>query len=233
MSLFVACLPFCEKPRTRKRRQRVGEHRADAPQHLPIRPQISSPIIASVKSDEQLMAEYARGDRAAFDELFQRHAPVVLRVLRRQLRRPEEAQDLLQQTFLQLHRNRADYDPERALRPWLFTIALNLKREYFRRVARRPESALDLATSEMRSAGPREQEQMEAAQAVTFALNALSEDQREVISLHWLGGIPLPEIAEIVGASVSAVKVRAHRGYKAMRAALESDAGVTQLDPPP
>jgi RNA polymerase sigma-70 factor (ECF subfamily) len=64
-----------------------------------------------------------------------------------------------------------------------------------------------------------------AAQAVRFALERLPEAQREVIALHWFGGVPLPEVAEVVGASLSAVKVRAHRGYAAMRQILENDPG--------
>jgi len=182
-------------------------------------------MLARVLSDEELMARYVGGHQSAFDELFRRHSQVLLRVLQRQLRRPQDAQDLLQQTFLQLHRNRRDFDTSRPLRPWLFTIAMNLKREYFRRAARKPETPLDPG-QEFRhpSESPRGQERSEASEAVSFALSRLTEDQREVISLHWLGGIPLPEVAEIVGASVSAVKVRAHRGYAAMRKALDADA---------
>ena len=50
-------------------------------------------------------------------------------------------------------------------------------------------------------------------------------DQAEVIALHWLDGLSFPEVAEVVGATLSAVKVRAHRGYAAMRAYLDRDVG--------
>lgn len=173
-----------------------------------------------MRSDEELMAAYVRGDASAFRELFDRHAPVLLRVLRHQLKRPEDAQDLVQQTFLHLHRSRNDFREGAELRPWLFTIALNLKREYFRRAARKPEAPLELEAEAGPAVGPRGQEQAEAANEVSYAFAHLPEDQREVIALHWLGGVPLPQVAELVGASVSAVKVRAHRGYAAMRRAL-------------
>src|SRR5438128_1919265 len=97
-----------------------------------------------MRSDEELMRAYVSGDSAAFRELFERYGPVLLRVMRHQLRRPEEARDLVQQTFLQLHRSRLDFREGAQLRPWLFTIAMNLKREYFRRAGRRPESELVL-----------------------------------------------------------------------------------------
>lgn len=56
---------------------------------------------------------------------------------------------------------------------------------------------------------------------VRAALERLPESQRSVIQLHWFDGLSMAEVADVVGASVSAVKVRAHRGYKALRAALE------------
>jgi RNA polymerase sigma-70 factor (ECF subfamily) len=163
------------------------------------------------------MAAYANGDEAAFRQLFERHSPTLLRVMRHQLRKPEDAVDLVQQTFLHLHRSRRDFREGAALKPWLFTIAMNLKREYFRRAARRPEAPLELDGRGDPSTGFADRSRLEAADAVEFALSKIPADQREVISLHWLAGIPLPEVAEMVGASLSAVKVRAHRGYAAMR----------------
>ena len=170
------------------------------------------------------MAAYVDGEQAAFKALFARHSPVLLRVMRQQLRKPEDARDLVQQTFLHLHRSRNDFRDGALLRPWLFTIAMNLKREYFRRAGRRPEAPLSPEAPEP-AVPPRGQEQLDARDALVFALGKLPEDQREVIALHWLAGIPLPEVAALVGASLSAVKVRAHRGYAGMRRALGADAG--------
>jgi RNA polymerase sigma factor (sigma-70 family) len=175
-------------------------------------------------TDEDLMTAYVKGDKAAFRTLFERHSPVLLRVMRHQLRKPEDARDLVQQTFLQLHRSRQDFREGAKLKPWLFTIAMNLKREYFRRAGRRPEAPLSPDGPEP-SIAPRGQERVEAQDEVVFALGGLPEDQREVILLHWLAGIPLPEVADLVGASLSAVKVRAHRGYAGMRRALGGDPG--------
>jgi len=60
-------------------------------------------------------------------------------------------------------------------------------------------------------------------EAVARVLRELPADQREVIELHWFDGLEFPEVATVVGASVSAVKVRAHRGYVRLRAALGDD----------
>ena len=56
---------------------------------------------------------------------------------------------------------------------------------------------------------------------VRTALSGLPKDQREVIELHWFEQIPFNEIATIVGASSGAVRVRAHRGYVALRKTLD------------
>jgi DNA-directed RNA polymerase specialized sigma24 family protein len=60
-------------------------------------------------------------------------------------------------------------------------------------------------------------------------LGDLPADQREVIELHWFDGLEFPEVAQVVGASVSAVKVRAHRGYVRLRQALGDDAPLPHL----
>ncbi len=165
------------------------------------------------------MRAYVGGDSASFDELFRRYAPMLTRVLGRDLSLAA-AEDLVQQTFLQLHRARNDFDLNARLRPWLFTIGFNLKRELFRRRKRRPESSLDLDGRGDPSEGPRGAERFDAAQALRHALARIPQDQAEVIALHWLAGLPFPEVAQLVDASVSAVKVRAHRGYAALRGEL-------------
>ena len=166
------------------------------------------------------MAAYIAGDASAFRELFDRYSGVLYRMLLRDLRRPEEARDLVQQTFLHLHRARRDFDRRLRFRPWLFTIAVNLKREYFRRVKRRPESSLD-AEGAPEPVQADHGERTAAQQAIRHALGTLPKDQREVIELHWFDGLSFAEVAEVVGASVAAVKVRAHRGYVALRHTLD------------
>jgi RNA polymerase sigma-70 factor (ECF subfamily) len=180
--------------------------------------------IAPVRTDEELMTAYIAGDKAAFRELFQRYTPLLQRAMARDLRSPEEANDLVQQTFLHLHRSRLDFEPGRKLKPWVFTIALNLKREYFRRSKRRHETSLEDDRAAEPFEGPRGQERSDAARETALALRALPAEHREVIELHWFAGLSFPEVAEAVGSTVAAVKVRAHRGYVALRARLGDEA---------
>ena len=173
------------------------------------------------RTDEALFAAYVDGDAAAFDALFRRYAPSLLALFRRDIYRPQDAEELVQETFLRAHRAAADFRPGAPLKPWLITIALNTKRSYKRRKARKPEAPLELDGRRDPSVESRYEDRRDAAKQVASGLAALPDSQREVIELHWFGGLSFAEVAEAVGATVSAVKVRAHRGYKAMRASIE------------
>lgn len=176
------------------------------------------------------MVAYVAGDAAAFRVIFERYAPLLLRAMLRELHVREEANDLVQQTFLQLHRARADFDAGQKLKPWVFTIAMNLKREYFRRKKRRPERSLEAEASLEPAVGALGAARVDAQRTLSRVMADLPADQREVIELHWFDGLEFPEVALVVGASVSAVKVRAHRGYVRLRQALGNDAALPPLD---
>ncbi|MHC4452099.1 MAG: RNA polymerase sigma factor [Planctomycetota bacterium] len=176
-----------------------------------------------MRTDEQLMCAYADGDRSAFDELFRRYSAVVQGFMRRDLWSPEDARDLTQQAFLQLHRSRHDFRGDGNLRSWLMTIARNLKFDYMRQVRRRPPAA----TIEDPESGPEvadeSQRRLLARDALEHAIARLPENQQDVIRLYWFEHLPYAEIARKLDASESAVKVRAHRAYKALREILEDE----------
>lgn len=182
------------------------------------------------RSDEVLMAAYASGDPRAFEILFDRYAPWIYRIIRRGVSDDETAKDLVQQTFVQVHRARRDYDPSRPFRPWLATIARNVKRDWIRRHVRRPEGHLAEDALEDRATQRADQEAAIDARRLRAAVGTLPDNQREVIELHWFEGLPMGEIAEILGASRTAVKVRAHRAYQALRALITTGGVTTRPD---
>lgn len=158
-------------------------------------------------------------DGAAYAELFRRYADRVLHVFRGCGLSDEVAEDLLQHTFLQVHRARYDFRLDARFRPWLFAIAMNARREHFRWRGRRREDALDEPGAVEPSVLPKTSSTTD--RLVRRALEGLNDDQREVILLHWFEELSFDEIGTIVGASTSAVKVRAHRGYEALRKLLD------------
>lgn len=184
-------------------------------------------------SDEALMRAHVDGDALAFAELFRRYTPRLRRILHWQVPIRVEVEDLIQQTFLQVHRARRDFDSAQSFRPWIFTIAFNLKREHLRRRKRRPEVALDTSAPEPRTDSG--EGRAHAVLVLDLALERLPVEQREVIVLHWFGGLSFAEVASAVGASTAAVKVRAHRGYLALRRLInqETNSGAGPGNPKP
>jgi RNA polymerase sigma factor (sigma-70 family) len=178
-------------------------------------------------SDETLMQAYVQGDARAFDGLFARLAPSVHGFFLRSFGNRAVADDLLQLTFLKLHRSRADYNPELPVKPWLFTIASRVRLDELRRRYRvadtTSEEDLDtLADARATTAATAEQELLrnDEQKAVQAALACLPESQRVVIQLHRFEGLKLAEIAEILGTTETAVKLRAFRGYEQLRLSL-------------
>lgn len=171
------------------------------------------------RTDEELMAAYVgEGSRAAFAELFRRYADRLHGLFMRFIGSPDAASDLVQQTFLHFHRARADFTLGRPVRPWLYTIALNVRREHLRWRSRKKETSLDPLVHGEPTAEP--QASTASERLVQRALAELTEQQREVIFLHYYDDLSFPEIADLLGASLSAVKVRAHRGYEKLREVL-------------
>lgn len=165
---------------------------------------------------EELMQRYVDGDTKAFEALYEEIEPDLRRVLRRRLRAPHKVEDAIQKTFLNMHTARHRYRSGAPVRPWVLTIARNVAFDHLRRkstseqslspeVARRIEDPHD-------TLGERE-----ALRALGRALDALPPDKRDVIELHKIQGLPMAEVAERMGINEGTARVRAHRGYKALK----------------
>ncbi len=175
------------------------------------------PAVADEPSDEALMARYVAGDEEAFRLLFDRYAPIIYGMTQRHLRNEDLAREVTQQTFFRMHGARYDFRADGKLRPWLLTIAMNLVRGHWRKTKRRKQVDIevDLEAAPEQERGPIELEQR--AQLLREAMVQLPSSQREVVELHWFQERPYREVAEIVGSSEGAVRVRAHRAYTRLK----------------
>jgi RNA polymerase sigma-70 factor (ECF subfamily) len=169
------------------------------------------------------MAAYVAGDPRAFKELFARLAPRVHGFFLRSFRDPAVADDLLQVTFMKVHRARAQFRSDLRVVPWLFAVAARVRLDELRRRLRLPEDADEEALARADEKLSREADPPpdgDVAEAVRRALDALPESQRTVIHLHRYEGLTFPEIAQVLGTTPGAVKLRAFRGYEALRKSL-------------
>jgi RNA polymerase sigma-70 factor (ECF subfamily) len=173
----------------------------------------------------ELMERYVDGDARAFRELYAVVAPRLLGYLMKMAKTRALAEDLLQQTFLKVHRARAAYVRGADPVPWIYAIAHRTFIDEVRKKKRAivntvegdevPEVAAGL-TGE--ADGTREEPaDPELTKAALEALEDLPTGQREAVVLTKLDGKSVAEAAEIAGTTVGAMKVRAHRGYEALR----------------
>lgn len=170
-------------------------------------------------TDEELMSRYVAGDYDAFRELYERYCTVLQAAVRRRVGDEEVARDIVQQAFLRFHRARHDFRQGAAVRPWLYTIAFNLARDWGRKWGKR--TMVEWNERDFPTESEDRLERVEDMRRMRAALDELDDKHREVIDLHWFEGLSFREIAEVTGDGLSAVKVRAHRTYKRLRAILE------------
>ncbi|HLU67272.1 MAG TPA: RNA polymerase sigma factor [Kofleriaceae bacterium] len=182
-------------------------------------------------AESDLMARYCDGDASAFRELHARIAPRLVAYLARMCGDRATAEDLVQQTFLKVHRARSAYVRGADPVPWMFAIAHRTFLDEARRkqrsrvqVAREeggvPEvpAEIDGTPADRRRDGP----DPAMVRAALAALEELPPSQREALILTKLSGKSVAEAAVITGSTPGAVKLRAHRGYVALRKALSA-----------
>ncbi len=188
-------------------------------------------------SDEKLMALCRRGSLRAFQVLTARYQDRLMTWLSVQMRDYQRAEDVFQETFLRVWRNRESFLPGRRFRTWLYAIALNLCRDEWRRTQRRPVLVQEppveaedrfggtpLAEHPSSGAGPRElAAAREANERVEAALAGLSAEQRETVMLAKVMGLSCEEIAAISGVPAGTVRSRLHYALKEARKRLKSE----------
>lgn len=180
------------------------------------------------------MARYQDGDAGAFRELYAQVAPRLLGYLMKMARSRAVADDLLQQTFLKVHRARAAYIRGTDPLPWIYSIAHRTFLDDIRKQKRAIVNVSGAADGELPevaagltgdAAGATDDPiDPEATKAALDALAKLPAQQREAVVLTKLEGKSVAEAAEIAGTTVGAMKVRAHRGYEALRKILGESA---------
>ena len=181
------------------------------------------------ETDAELMTRYCDGDAAAFRALYARVAPRLLAYLLRMAGTRSAAEDLLQQTFLKVHRARASYVRDAEPLPWLYAIAHRTFLDSARKKRRaRVELSREDALPEVRAhvTGrpeadvPQPRHDAAVRDAALAALDELPTNQREALVLTKLQGKSIAEAAEITGVSRGAIKLRVHRGYVSLRKVL-------------
>jgi len=187
----------------------------------------AAPAASVQQSDEQLLDAYRHGDKSSFATLVARYQRELYHFLTRFLGDRVAAEDVFQETFLQVHQSRNQFDPARRFKPWLFTIAANKARDLMRSRARRPTNPLQAAVGSgddagteyidlMAASGPAGQrpeeplEEQEMKDAVQRIVQSMPGHLREILLLSYFHQFPYKQIGDILGIPLGTVKSRLH-----------------------
>jgi RNA polymerase sigma-70 factor (ECF subfamily) len=162
------------------------------------------------------MTAYQAGSLNAFERLHAALAPALAAYLGALARDRVQAEDLLQETFLQIHRSRRAYRPDLPVSPWAFSIARHVWLMDRRARGRRPVPGSELIDLPV----PAEVEALADHDALGRALDALLPDRREALLLHHVWGFSFAEIGQLLGIRAAAAKLRSSRGMADLRRAL-------------
>lgn len=186
-----------------------------------------------MKSSNDAILEAARGgDPDALNALLERHQGQVYRFGLAMCRDPEDARDVLQDTLLALARGVQDFRGASSLSTWLYTVARSacIKKRRVRKGAPERLQSLDVGGEalELADGAPGPDEQLASRRlerALAEAIGALAPPYREVLVLRDIEGLTAPEVAEVLGVSVQAVKSRLHRARLQVRSQLAPTLG--------
>ena len=163
---------------------------------------------------EMLMARYQEGDFAAATALIDRLSPQLHRFFVVQVASRRDADDLLQETWLRIHKVRHTYRPGEPVLPWFYAIARHVRVDHYRKAIRTAAREQRLGEiSEVAAAMPGSG----GTDDLEVLLAPLPESQREVIEMLKVAGMSLEEVARATSSSVGSVKQKAHRAYEKLR----------------
>lgn len=185
-------------------------------------------------TDEALMMRFQRGDRGSFTVLVRRHQTPLYNFALRHLRAQSAAQDVVQDAFVRVVQNAAEFKHEARFTTWLYTIARNLCIDQLRKHALRKHPSLDQGTGGEDSEGPtlgeqtadahasveREATGIELKERIARAVEALPDEQREVFLMREVANLPFKEIAEVTGVPENTVKSRMRYALERLQQAL-------------
>ncbi|OHB54417.1 MAG: hypothetical protein A2173_06695 [Planctomycetes bacterium RBG_13_44_8b] len=175
-------------------------------------------------TDAELLDRFAAGDESAFHEIVNRYKNGLYTFLKQFLNRQDMVEDVFQETFLQLFTSRESFDPQRPLRPWLFTIAANKAKDALRKAQRinaipigtiseSQEMSFDDVLNSLTSDNTMPYEELERGETsvrVAEVIESMPENLREILILAYFNKFSYKQMAQILSIPIGTVKSRLH-----------------------
>jgi len=166
-----------------------------------------------MRSDEDLMAAVASGDETALTALIDRYAASVHAYLLRYSNSREDADDLLQETWMRVARSARSFDTARRFRSWIYGIATNLARDLFRRRMTRDRALRTLSMAPPATPSADSADRGELRERIA----ELPENMRAALLLRYYEGMSEAEMAEVLNVPRGTVKSRLHAALRRLR----------------
>ena len=199
----------------------------------PPSPEVTAAADAAA-ADAILLARLRAGDSSAYDDLVRAYSPRMLAVTRRMLNSEDDAKDAVQDAFLSAFRGLANFEGGSLLSTWLHRIAVNAALMKLRTRKRKPERSIETLLPVYLEDGhhaenfqewnlPADKAMMRAEQraVVRQCIGELPDNYRTVIILRDIEELDTEEVAERLGVTPNAVKIRLHRARQALRTLLD------------
>lgn len=169
--------------------------------------------------DESIFEDIARGDKVAFSQLYEASSKAIYAYLLTYVKNPEDAADLMQDTYLKIRSAAGLYKPYGKPMAWIFTIARNLALMKLRKDTAHPQEEL----SEILASRGNPQEQVENKMILSAAMEILSPEDYRIVMLHAVSGMKHREIAELMGLSLTNTVNRYNRALKKLKKQIGGD----------
>jgi len=189
--------------------------------------------------DEALVAQCQRElphDLTAYQEIVRRYEGLIFNTCRRIIGAPEDAEEIAQDTLLQLFHKIHQFQGRSSFRTWMYKIVHNFCRNRISKLVRKREGQNAYEEQEANQEDEREALERKARvqQAVEEALSKLKKPEREVIVLKYMSGLTLQEVADVLDVKLSAAKMRLYRAMESFKEAYEKldNAPPTPFAPP-
>ena len=186
------------------------------------------PFEVAPESADDLMSGVQRGDMTAYQELIRRYQKKVFRVICGYHRDPEDAMEVLQDTFLKVYLARDTWENRTSFPAWLYRIAINASIDRYRRRDKATmtplEDIMEFQGKKSQVPAPRTPldrlQQEERRRLLEAAIRRLPQRQREVLSLRYFGEMQLAEIAEALRCPLGTVKSNLHKAVNSLKVLL-------------
>ncbi|WP_456385234.1 RNA polymerase sigma factor [Desulfolithobacter sp.] len=179
------------------------------------------------KPDDEIVQEVLDGNREQYRILVIRYQRQIYNLMYRYCRNDDDAADLTQEAFVRAFTRLHQYCTGQRFFSWLYSLAVNLARDWYRKSRNRQALRRDLMTnSAPLDTGSSQQEKMEQDQEMeqlVAALDLLPEKTREIVILRYHHELPIKEVAKIFGLGESAVKMRLSRAMQQLRNIMQED----------